>query len=390
MAGQLAAARVIAAVDLRRRVRNRSFVIQAIAGPIVLATIISLAFGSTGGFDATIGVVDADGTPVTAGFARGVAGAGEGGLRFEPVGTPAEARTGVEDEDLDAAVVVPAGFTASLTGGGEPPAVEVITHTDRPIAAEVAQSVANGFTSRVDAARLGAVATLAGGEPLPPTEALAAIELPVEVEQRGTGGDVSPAAYFGPSMGLLFLFLAVGTVARDLLAERRTRLVDRVRAAPVRDATLLAGKALSVVAIGIVSLSVIWAVTAVGLGAEWGDPVGVVVLVTAVALAVAAISGVVAAVARTEQSADILAAVVAFVFALIGGNFIGPGQLPDVLRRLSLLTPNGWALQGFAELSVGGGSAADVVPHAAVLLGWALVAGIVAAVLLPRRLGAGS
>ncbi|MFP3902153.1 MAG: ABC transporter permease [Acidimicrobiia bacterium] len=390
MAGQLAAARVIAAVDLRRRVRNRSFVIQAIVGPIVLATIISLAFGSTGGFDATIGVVDADGTPVTEGFARGMAEAGAGGLRFERVGTPAEARARVEDGDLDAAVVVPAGFAASLTGGGDPRAVEAVSHTDRPVAAEVARSVASGFTSRVDAARLGAAATLAAGEPLPPADALAAIELPVEVEQRGTGGDVSPAAYFGPSMGLLFLFLAVGTVARELLAERRTRLVDRVRAAPVRDATLLAGKAVSVVAIGVVSLSVIWAVTAVGLGAEWGDPVGVVVLVTAVALAVAAISGVVAAVARTEQSADILAAVVAFVFALVGGNFIGPGELPDVLRRLSLLTPNGWALQGFAELSVGGGSAADVVPHAAVLLGWALVAGIVAAVLLPRRLGAGS
>jgi hypothetical protein len=54
-----------------------------------------------------------------------------------------------------------------------------------------------------------------------------------------------------------------------------------------------------------------------------------------------------------------------------------------------LFTPNGWAFQGFAELSVGGGTAADVVLHVAVLLAWAAVCGAVAAVLLPRRIGAG-
>jgi ABC-2 type transport system permease protein len=378
---------LIARVDLRRRFRNRSFVIQAIGGPLALAAIISLAFGGGSGVEATIGVVDADGSPVASQFVDGLTGADVGDLRFEAVDVADDVQARVADGNLDAAVVVPAGFGASVTGD-DPGAVEVISNPDSPISAEVARSVAEGFTARVNAARLAAATTVAGGGAVPSKDELADLDLPVGIAQTGSGGDVSPGAYFGPNMALLFLFLLVGTLARDLLAEQRLQVLDRVRAAPVRDTTILAGKGLSVVVIAVVTLAVIWGVTGVALGADWGDPLGVILLIVAVSLAIAGLSGLVAAVARTEAAADTLATFVAFVFALIGGNFIPPGELPDALRRLSLFTPNGWAVQGFAELSVGGGSAADVIPHVAVLLAWAVAAGAVAAVLLPRRIGA--
>ena len=48
MPRQLTAASLIAGITLRRRLRNRSFLVQAVLGPLLLATIISLAFGATG------------------------------------------------------------------------------------------------------------------------------------------------------------------------------------------------------------------------------------------------------------------------------------------------------------------------------------------------------
>lgn len=385
---QLRAALLIAGTDLRRRLRNRSFLVQGIAGPIALASIISLAFGGSGGFEATIGVVDADGSPVARDFVAGVAGADMGDLRFERVGSADAARSAVDGGDLDAAVVVPEGFAASLETGA-PDDVVVLTAADRTISAEVARAVAAGLTDRANAARLGAAATVAAGGDLPGADELAAVELPVRVDATGTGGDVSPAAYFGPGMGLLFLFLSVGVVARDLLADRRTRLLDRIRAGPVRDGAIVAGKGVSVLVIGTTSLLVIWAVTALALGAHWGDPAGVTLLIVASAVAVAGIAGLVAALARTEQSAESITTVVAFVFAMIGGAFIPPGSLPESVQRLSLLTPTGWALRGFADLSAGGGDVADVMPHVLALLAFGLAPGVVAAWLLPRRLGAG-
>jgi ABC-2 type transport system permease protein len=255
------------------------------------------------------------------------------------------------------------------------------------VSAEVARAVAATFIDRANAGRLAVATSGAAGGPVPSPDALADIELPVQVATTGSVGDVSPAAYFGPSMGLLFLFLSVSAISRDLLAERRIGLLDRLRAGPVTDAALLSGKGASVVVVGTASLLVIWAVTSLALGADWGDPAGVVLLIVAAALAVAGIAGLVAALARTEQAADSLASAVAFVFALVGGAFVPPGDLPDALQRLTVLTPTGVALRGFAELSAGGGDAMSVAPLVLVLLGWALVTGVVAARLLPRRLG---
>jgi ABC-2 type transport system permease protein len=217
---------------------------------------------------------------------------------------------------------------------------------------------------------------------------MAAVELPVQVTTTGTGGDASPAAYFGPAMGLLFLFLSVGAVARDLLADKRTGLLDRIRAGPVSDAAILAGKGLAVVVTCVASLLVIWLVTSLLLGADWGDPAAVALLVVAVSLTIGGVAGLVAGVARTDQSAETLASVVAFVFAMIGGAFVPPGALPDALQRLALLTPTGWALRGFADVSAGDANVAGIAPNLAALLVLAVAAGVIAARLLPRRLGA--
>lgn len=386
---QFRAAVLLAATDLRRRLRNRSFVIQALVGPVVIATIISLAFGSgSSGFEATIGFVDADGSPAAQAFVAGVTEADTGDLEFVAVESVEDARTQVRDGDLGAAVVVPDGFARSLQTDA-PDDLRVLTSSDSAIAAEVARAVATGFTDRANAGRLAAATALSGGGELPAADVLGTIELPVQVVTTGSGGDVSPAAYFGPAMGLLFLFLSVGAVARDLLAEQRIGLLDRVRAGPVRSSAILAGKGLSVFVIGATSLVVIWVSTSLALGADWGDPVGVVLLIAAAALAVAGIAGAIAALARTEQSADSLATMVAFLFALVGGAFIPPGDMPPALRSLSVLTPTGWALRGFAELSAANGDVADIAPHALVLLAWGVGAGVVAARLLPRRLGAG-
>lgn len=383
--GQLRGAALVAAVDLKRRLRNRSLLMQAFVGPIVLAAIISLAFGSGMSIEATVGVVDGDGSAPTRAFAEGLAGASGDGLDFVAVDGEDEARRRIEDGDLGAAVVIPSGFLDSLAGD-DPAAVEALTDSDEPIASAVARSVAETFTARAEAGRLAAATTVSSGGSPPSAEELAGIDLPVTVASRSSGDEVSPAAYFGPSMGLLFLFLTVGLVARSLLDEKRRHVLDRMRASPVRPGAILAGKCASTVVLGVLSLAVIWLVTALALGADWGDPAGVVLLIVTAALAVAGIAGVVAAVARTDQAAESFATMVAFALALVGGNFIPLGELPDALRRVSLVSPNGWALQGFAELSAGGGSAADVLPHAAVLLAWGVVTGAIAAVLLPRRL----
>jgi ABC-2 type transport system permease protein len=366
--------------------RNRSFVLRAFIGPVILASLISAAFGGSFGFDATIGIVVNDRSPLGEALGSRFEDLEVDGLEVRVLPDEAAAVRAVEDEDIGAALVIPAGFQAALATDA-PKAIGLVIDTDLPISSAVARAVASGFAARVNAGRLATFALLREGRPPPDPAVLADLDLPVSLVQRSAGDEVSPAASVGPGIGLLFLFLSVAIVARTLYEERRLRVLDRIRSAPVTMSAILLGKGLAVVAMGVVSLLVLWGTTALLLGAHWGDPVAVVALVVAAAFAVAGVAAAVAGLVRSERSADLYATMVAFVLGIVGGSLVPLSELPPGLLRLSMLTPNGWALRGFAELSAGDGTLVDVLPHIGVLLAWALVGGVIGVVLLPRRLG---
>jgi ABC-2 type transport system permease protein len=387
MASTLRAALLIAGNDLRRRFRNRSFIVQAFIGPVVLALVISAAFSGGFGFDVTIGDVDLDRSEAARAIEVGLIGGRAEEVEFAAVPDVASGRGAIEEDDLDALLVLPAGFGQSLSGPTPLP-MEVLTDQGNVVAGAVGKAVAQGVAASVDAGRLTVAALAAEGLDPPSTEDLAGIDLPIAVEQEGAGDELSPASLVAPGMGLLFLFFTVAAVARALLDERRKRVLDRMLAAPVTLTAVLLGKAIAVVVLGGVSLGTLWGATALLLDADWGDPLGVAAVLFAATLAVAGISAVVAAMARDEQSADLVATAVAFILGILGGSLVPLSELPDGLVRVSLFTPNGWAQRAFAELSAGGGDLEDVLPEVGVLLGWAAVTVLLAAVLPPRRLAA--
>lgn len=387
MARTLRAAALIAANDLRRRLRNRAFLLQALVAPLVMSVLISLAFGTNFGFDLKIGVVAEDRSDLATELQRRLVGTEDQGVTFVAYDDLAAAQEAVAGEDVGAAIVVPEGFQDALATPDPKPIGMVVDSDQSALYGGVARAVAEGLVARINAGRVATFALLGDGRPAPDVGALADRDLPIRVLQRGAGDEVSPAASVGPGIGLLFLFLSVAGVARGLFEEKRLRVLDRVRAAPVSMGAVLLGKALGVVLLSAVTMGVLWLATSVLLGADWGDPVGVVALILAAALAVAGIAALIAGTVRSERSADLYATAVAFILGIVGGSLVPLSELPPGLLRATLFTPNGWALRGFAQLSAGDGTLTDVLPHIGVLLLWGLVAGAIGRALLPARLG---
>jgi ABC-2 type transport system permease protein len=383
----LRAAGLIARNDLRRRLRNRAFLLQAFVAPILMSILISLAFGSGFHLDAKIGVVDQDGSGLSRQIAKGLIDTEADGVSFRRYDDLDEVRKAVEDEDLGAAIVLPEGFERSLAQP-TPKTLDLVVDTSQEIEGAVARAVAEGIAARVSSGRLATFALVQDGQPAPDVSRLAEQDLPIALRQRFPGDEVSPAASVGPGIGLLFLFLSVAIVARNLFEEHRQRVLDRIRAAPVSMGGLLLGKAASLVILSSVTMLVLWATTVVLLGADWGDPVAVCALILASAFSVAGIGAFVAGTVRNERTADLYAMVVAFVLGILGGSLVPLSVLPDTMLKVTLLTPNGWALRGFAEVSAGDGHLGDVLPNLGVLLIWAVVGGLIGRALLPKRLGA--
>jgi ABC-2 type transport system permease protein len=146
----------------------------------------------------------------------------------------------------------------------------------------------------------------------------------------------------------------------------------------VRRGAIVAGKLVTSVVVGTVSMVVLLVATSLLLGADWGSPLGVLLLIVAGVLAATAVMALVASMARTPDQAQSWQSMVALVLGMLGGSFFPIAQAGGVLAALSLASPHGWFLRGLQELSGGAGPGAALGPAAA-LLAFATACGALAA-----------
>ncbi|HSQ38250.1 MAG TPA: ABC transporter permease [Acidimicrobiia bacterium] len=371
--------------DIRQRLRDRSAYLWGIAAPFGLAAIFSLLFGDlvSAAADFSYAVADEDGGSAARVFVEQVLAPldEEGVFTIEEVGSAAEARARAEDARVNAAFVIPAGFSQAVAASGTS-AIEVVANVDSPIAGEVGRAVAGQFVGEINAVgtSLGTYFAVLGRAP-EPGEAGALVEAAMAVPSPLSLGEVETATkelsirtFYAAGMAILFLFLTVQFGVLGLLEERQNGTMGRLLAAPISRRSIVVGKALTSFILGLVSMAVLVVGSTWLLGAEWGNSLGVAILVLAGVIAAMGVMFVVAAFARTPEQAGNLQAIIAFVLAMLGGCFFPIAQAGGFLETLSLLTPHAWFLRGLGDLAAGGGAGA-VFPAAFYLVLFGLVIG---------------
>jgi ABC-2 type transport system permease protein len=346
----------IAGKDLRRRIRDRTAVLIAIILPFGLAWIFSLTLGGAGAgdFEATVAVAsEDDGGHLPKAFGELVARIDSVTLR--EVGSTAEAEDLIRAGTVDTAVVFPPHFTADVESG-RGGRIEVIGSPDANVASLITVSVARSFASGLDAVALSiATASTPGTEPDPALVERARAVPPPAVIGSSAAADTaaSPSTFFAIGMAVFFLFFTVEFGVRGLLEEREGGTLARLLVAPVRPSSVLVGKALASLAMGLVSTTLLVLASSWLLDAGWGEPLGVVLLVLGGVLAAVGVTSLVATLATTTAQAGAYVSIVAVVGGLLGGTFF-PISEAGVFGAIRFLSPQGWLMEGFQTLSYGG------------------------------------
>jgi ABC-2 type transport system permease protein len=380
---------LIAAKDLRLRLRDRSAILTGIVVPFVLALIFSLIIGGfgSGTIDLEFGLVDNDSSPASAQLQAVLESIEADGLiSVASVDSEAEGRRLIDNGELGAVFVVPAGFGLAVESG-QAAGVSVVGDADRPTTASIARSIAEAYAAGVEGVRLAAsVAAITGGDVEEAVATAVSSPAPVALAPIAAANrQLDATTFFVAGMAVFFLFFTVSIGVTSLLEEKRDGTMSRLLAAPIKRSSVVGAKAIVSMTLGLTSMTVLVLSSSALLGADWGDPLGVAVLIVAGVVAAVGMMAVVAAFARTPEGAQNLQAVIAVGLGMLGGVFF-PTPLGDgLLASLSLLTPHRWFMTGLGDLA-GGGGVAVVLPSVAALLAFGLVAGGLAGFRLRRGL----
>lgn len=384
---------LIAAKDLRQLFRSRTVLVLGVLAPLGLAFILNLVFGGVTDPDAEItfdvGLVDLDQGAQAEAFTVVVDGLADDGLLDVTTFDDEDAgRAGVDDGDVRAVWVLPAGMSDAVAAGEEAE-IAVLGDVDAPTATSVARSIAEGFATRVGTTALAAEVGLASGAVAPEdvdayiAEVAAAPPIArLEVDPAG-GSDLDPTTSLTAGLGMFFLFFTAGLPITSLLEEREGGTLARLLVAPVPRASVVAAKVVSALVVGVVSLVTLMVASTVLMGADWGAPLGALMLAAAAVVSATGVMTLVGTAARTAEQAGSAQGLVAVAFGIAGGTFVplaGTGALSVVQQ----LTPNGQFVAGLTSLRADG--FIGVLPAVAVLVASGLATGAVGLVLSRRAL----
>jgi ABC-2 type transport system permease protein len=418
----------IALKDVRRTLRSPVALAMMLGAPLLLTFLLGSAFGGAGGFTVPatkLVVVDLD-APAAGGAAAAASGGGqatsEGAavvaaltskdlaklLEVTTVATEAEARAQVDQGKAAVAVIVPKGFSAAMQS--QQAATATITLYKDPsltlgptIVRSILQSLADAFNGARAAAAVtvqlavaqGVVdqATLqqaAGGAAQSFAASFQATP-PISLEQRapqasGATMNNTTNVMFQVLTGMMvfFMFIAAANGARSILDEDEAGTLQRMFTTPTPRAVILGGKFLSVFLTVLVQATVLLAAGRLLFNIQWGSFGTVVVLDVVGSMVATGLALFLLSFSKTPAQAGAITSGVMVLLGLLGGNFIGTGDLGgwfDIVRRL---TPNGWLLIAWGQ-NINGGSTASLVLPVVVCLGFAAATFAAGSVVLSRR-----
>ncbi|WP_029662888.1 ABC transporter permease [Cellulomonas sp. KRMCY2] len=376
----------IAAVELRRFLKDRSNIFFTFIFPLLLVLLIGSQFGgSSRGQVAVAGPDSALRTAVTTALVADgldVTGTDEGGVREQvargrsDVGIliPVDAAAAFEDHTDLRLDVIP-----SSQAGSQAVAQRVRTALGGVVTEQGQLAALAAAGVEESPARSALLA--AAGSATPPRLAVADVD---EVSQEFAG-----LGQFGVSAApqlLLFVFLISLAGSESLIRARRSGVMSRTLAAPVSTTQAIAGQGLGRLAIATFQGGYIMAATALLFDVDWGNLALSLLVMVVFALVAAGAAMVVGSVMDNDSAAVGVGIGLGLVLAALGGSMLPLELFPDSLRTIAHVTPHAWAYEAFAEIQRHEATLADILPQLGVLAGYASVLLLAGAWLLRRSL----
>lgn len=376
----------LVAKDLRRRVAEPAGILVSFAIPLALSGAMALAFGNRGGEPQTpvmrLLFLDLDDTPLTS-FIAGSSQNPEAAKRMvvKPVHSREEGLRLLKDEEYNAILVLPRGFSDDLLEGRRTE-IEIVKNPAQrfmPVVAEQGAEVVslyltvgrrflgddaerlqklfegNGWD---DAAGIAAMITsaylrvrAADSYLFPPI-----IEAKTSQTKAAAGqGGFDLMGWMYPGMVVMGLLFVGTTQMGDLLRERAGGTLKRQLAAPVSPVLVLLSKVIGTAAVLSISAAVLIGMGTLAFGIHWGPPLPFLTTVILLVLACTGFSALLFALVRTERQGDAFGGILIMVMSLLGGAFVPEQAMPPVLRSISLFTVNRWGHAALRELTGGRG-----------------------------------
>jgi ABC-2 type transport system permease protein len=188
---------------------------------------------------------------------------------------------------------------------------------------------------------------------------------------------VSSMQYYAAAMAAMFLLFNAMHGGKSIITERINETLARMMTSPTGKGSIIVGKFLGTLLYTIIQFLIFMGATHFLLNVNWGNNLlQTMVIALAYSISVSGLSMIVAAFIHNEKMADSLGGMVIQVLSLVGGSMIPVSVFPHLLRKISMVAPNSWALTSFTNIMSGTSWNSLIIPLCT-LLGIGIIATLI-------------
>jgi ABC-2 type transport system permease protein len=379
---------VIALNELRRAATDRTALFFSLALPVIIIVIIGSTFGGTPSLE--VGTLDRDHSYPSAALVDALDGTE--GVAVERYDSLDSLRRAVRTGTVAGGLVIPPGYSHEVADADADAGTATVDLISDPTSNSVAAVRATVEAAVADEAVRAAAARFAAdhrGSDVAEARVTAdrlAEDLPsagvhaVDIDGGdGTDEGLNRFSYTAPSNLVLFVFINTLVVGAMVANDRKRGIIDRMLVTPHGTGTILAGIGAAKLAFALVQSALIVVIGALLFGVDWGDPLAAALLVVVFAAVSTAVGLLVGSTVSDAEQAQAIGSPIAIGMGMLGGCMWPLDIVPSAMRTIGHVVPHAWAMDAWIRLVFEGDGVAGILPQLAVLIGFAVVIGAVAA-----------
>jgi ABC-2 type transport system permease protein len=304
-----------------------------------------------------------------------------------------EAEVRFTNEEAPALLTIPAGFEEALLGGES--AEIVLQKAPNNNNAEAVDQTITAAVGTVTQALIAANNSVETAEQIQPFEdksdrqsyfnaslemaqsRLAEAPERISLTKPAEGAETKAfdlAAHQSAGQLITWVLIPLLGVSGLLAFERTQGTLRRMLVTPTSKATFLLGTLSGQFIAGLVQMALLVGFGILVMGVNWGDsPLALAVMLFTFGLASVSLGTMLATFVKTDSQANSISIMAGMLMALLGGCWFPMELFPEGVRTAVRILPTTWAMEGLTDLVLRGQGLADILPNAAVLLGFAFV-----------------
>ena len=153
---------------------------------------------------------------------------------------------------------------------------------------------------------------------------------------------------------IMFVMMTLIGLTGTLIEMKQNGLWSRLMITPTSQVEIITGYLLSFFFIGWIQFGILMGATHVIFGAEWGNPFLLLILASAMLLAIVCLGIAITSISKTTEQQTVLGNLIVVSTCMLAGVYWPIEVMPKYMQTIAEFLPQTWAMRGFNEVAANG------------------------------------